>query len=44
MVGLGNAGAEQPLTQARELFQSIGYTPALTETQALLDKTAPLAS
>ena len=34
--GLGKSEAEQPLREARELFQSLGYKPALAETEALL--------
>jgi hypothetical protein len=38
---LGSPEAEQPLREARELFDSMGYKPALAETAALLE---PLAS
>jgi tetratricopeptide (TPR) repeat protein len=34
--GLGKSEAEQPLHEAQELFQSLGYKPALAETEALL--------
>jgi class 3 adenylate cyclase/tetratricopeptide (TPR) repeat protein len=34
---LRDPAAEQPLTEARELFASMGYKPALAEAQALLD-------
>jgi hypothetical protein len=44
LLTLGHAGAEQPLTEARELFQSMGYRPALAETEALLEHTAAPAS
>jgi class 3 adenylate cyclase/tetratricopeptide (TPR) repeat protein len=37
LLTLGQTGAEQPLTQARELFKSMGYRPALGETEALLE-------
>jgi tetratricopeptide (TPR) repeat protein len=41
LIALGEAGAEEPLEKARELFVSIGYEPALAETEALLEQTAP---
>jgi class 3 adenylate cyclase/tetratricopeptide (TPR) repeat protein len=37
---LGRPGAEQPLREARELFASMGYEPALVETEGLLEQTA----
>jgi hypothetical protein len=38
LLALGDpGGAERPLYEARELFESIGYTPALAETEALLE-------
>jgi hypothetical protein len=37
---LDNAETEQPLRQARELFASMGYQPALAEAEALLHKKA----
>jgi hypothetical protein len=40
LLALGQPGAEQPLTQARELFKSMGYKPALAETEALLKQAA----
>ena len=36
--------AEAPLREARELFASMGYKPALAETEALLAETAAAAS
>ena len=36
--------AEEPLREASELFASMGYAPALTETEALLAETAAAAS
>jgi hypothetical protein len=33
-----------PLAEARELFSSMGYRPALAETEALLEQTAAPAS
>ena len=33
---LADAGAEAPLAEARELFASMGYEPALAETEKLL--------
>ncbi len=41
---LGNAGAEQPLNEARDLFSFMGYKPALAETEALLRQTTAAAS
>jgi class 3 adenylate cyclase/tetratricopeptide (TPR) repeat protein len=35
---LGDPAAKQPLLEARELFASMGYTPALAETEALLNQ------
>jgi hypothetical protein len=37
---LGRAEAAQPLREARELFASMGYKPALAETEALLEPVA----
>ena len=37
----GQDGAEQPLRAARELFSSMGYEPALAETDELLGAAAP---
>jgi predicted ATPase/class 3 adenylate cyclase len=36
LTALGDPAAEHPLTEARELFASMGYKPALAETEALL--------
>jgi len=44
LVTLSRPGGEQPLRQARELFASMGYKPALAETDALLAQTAAAAS
>jgi tetratricopeptide (TPR) repeat protein len=41
LLALGRAGAEQPLRQARELFVSMGCTPAIAETEAVLADAAP---
>jgi hypothetical protein len=41
---LGDSRAEQPLTEARGLFASMGYAPALAETEALLAESRPAAS
>jgi class 3 adenylate cyclase/tetratricopeptide (TPR) repeat protein len=38
LIALGNPNAEQALHQAHELFASMGYTAALTETQNLLNQ------
>jgi class 3 adenylate cyclase len=43
LLALGDAGAEEPLRQAAELFGSMGYRPALAETEALLEQTTALA-
>ncbi len=44
LLALGDAGAEVPLTEARELFKSMGYKPALAETDTLLEQTSAAAS
>jgi tetratricopeptide (TPR) repeat protein len=44
LVALADPPAEQPLRQAAELFGSMGYRPALAETEALLEQTTALAS
>ena len=44
LAALGKPGAEGPLREAKELFASMGYQPALTETEALLAETAAAAS
>jgi class 3 adenylate cyclase/tetratricopeptide (TPR) repeat protein len=36
LAALGDPAAEAPLREARELFASMGYAPALAETEALL--------
>ncbi|MGZ4407505.1 MAG: hypothetical protein ACXVY6_01780, partial [Gaiellaceae bacterium] len=41
---LGEPAAEQPLREARKLFQSIGYKPALAETDALLNQVQAAAT
>ena len=41
---LGRPGAEQPLLEARELFATMGYKPALAETAALLGETGAATS
>ena len=40
LLALGRPGAEEPLREARDLFASMGYKPALAETEALLEQTA----
>lgn len=40
---LGRAGAEDPLLEARDLFASMGYKPALAETEALLGESEAAA-
>jgi hypothetical protein len=39
LAALGRPEAEEPLRDARELFASMGYKPALAETDALLGPT-----
>jgi hypothetical protein len=41
---LGDPAAEHPLTEARELFASMGYRPALAETEALLQQAQAAAT
>jgi hypothetical protein len=36
LLALGTPDAEKPLREAQELFASMGYQPALAETEALL--------
>ena len=40
---LGDPEAETPLREARELFASMGYRPALAETEALLGESEAAA-
>jgi hypothetical protein len=40
LLALARPGAERPLREARDLFESMGYKPALAETEALLEQTA----
>ena len=44
LAALGQADAEQSLREAQELFASMGYKPALAETEALLGETEAAAS
>ncbi len=44
LAALGKPGAEGPLREAKELFASMGYKPALLETEALLAETVAAAS
>jgi class 3 adenylate cyclase/tetratricopeptide (TPR) repeat protein len=44
LVTLSGPGGEKPLREARELFKSMGYKPALAETDALLAQTTAAAS
>ena len=41
---LGRPDAETPLREARELFSSIGYKPALAQTETLLEQTTAASS
>ena len=43
-LALGDTGADVPLTEARDLFASMGYKPTLAEIEALLAQTAAAAS
>jgi len=36
LLALGDGGADRPLTEARDLFASMGYEPMLAETEALI--------
>ena len=40
LVALGDPAPAQPLEEARELFASMGYNPALAETERLLETIA----
>ena len=44
LAALGQPEAQEPLREARELFASMGYRPALAETDALLEQTTAAAS
>jgi hypothetical protein len=44
LVALEDPTAREPLGHAAELFRSMGYRPALAETNALLEQTTALAS
>ncbi len=44
LAALGQPGAQEPLVEARELFASMGYRPALAETDALLERKTAAAS
>ena len=44
LTALGQPEAQEPLREARELFASMGYQPALAETNALLERTTAAAS
>ena len=44
LAALGQPEAQEPLGEARELFASMGYGPALAETDALLERTTAAAS
>ena len=44
LLALGRPAAEQPLAKRASLFASMGYKPALAETEALLEQTAAAAS
>ena len=39
LCALGDASAEVPLAETRDLFASMGYKPALAETEKLLAET-----
>ncbi len=44
MVALGTSGYDDPLREARELFTAMGYAPALSEIDALLQRQAARTS
>jgi class 3 adenylate cyclase/tetratricopeptide (TPR) repeat protein len=44
LLALGLPSAERPLQEARELFDAMGYEPALAQTRSLLAKTATASS
>jgi len=44
LIALGTPGADDPLRDARELFTSMGYAPALNETDALLGRVGAASS
>jgi hypothetical protein len=44
LVALEDSAAGEPLRQAAKLFSSMGYRPALAETEALIAQTTALAS
>ena len=44
LAAIGDAAAAEPFLRARDLFQSLGYRPALAETEALLADATPAAS
>ena len=44
LLTLGHSDAKEPLQEARELFKSMGYNPALEETDTLLEQTTAAAS
>jgi hypothetical protein len=44
LLALGDPAVEQPLRQAAELFSSMGYRPALAETEGLVEQATARAS
>ena len=44
LLALGRPDADEPLREARASFAAIGYTPALVETEALLERALAAAS
>ena len=44
LLALDDPTAREPLSRARELFSAMGYRPALTDTEALLDRVTAAAS
>ncbi len=44
LLALDDSAAQEPLSQARELFTSMGYRPALADTEKLLERTTAAAS
>jgi hypothetical protein len=44
LLAVGRPGAEEPLREARELLDSMGYRPALAEAETLLAEAAARVS
>ena len=44
LFALDDPAAQEPLSEARELFTSMGYRPALADTETMLERTTAAAS